>query len=117
MAASTQQVLEHHLQAFGTGDLDAILEDFADGAIIIAPDGVLRSREEWSGFFSALFAEFGKPGTSFSMDQQVVDGEIAFIRWSAETADNTYDLGTDTLLIRDGKIVAQTFAVKTTPKS
>ncbi len=117
MAASTQQVLDHHLQSFGTGDLDGILEDYTSGSIIIAPDGVHRSREEWSGFFSALFAEFAKPGMSFSMDQQVVDGEIAFIRWSAETADNTYELGTDTFLIRDGKIVTQTFAIKTTPKS
>ena len=64
MAASTQQVLDHHLQAFGTGDLDAILEDYADGSIIIGPDGVLRTRKEWSDFFSTLFAEFAKPGMS-----------------------------------------------------
>ena len=51
------------------------------------------------------------------MDQQVVDGEIAYIKWSAETADNSYELGTDTILVRDGKIVAQTFTTKTTPKS
>ena len=117
MAASTQQVLDHHLQAFGTGDLDAILEDFAEGSVIIAPDGVLRTRQERSDFFSAMFAEFGKPGMTFSMDQQVVEGDIAYIRWSAETADNTYDLGTDTFLVRDGKIVAQTYADKTSPKS
>jgi hypothetical protein len=64
-----------------------------------------------------MFAEFGKPGMSFSMDQQVVEGEIAYIRWSAETADNTYELGTDTFLVRDGKIVTQTFSEKTSPKS
>ena len=60
MAASTQQVLDHHLQAFGTGDLDATLEDYADGSIIIGPDGVRRTRKEWSHFFSTLFAEFAK---------------------------------------------------------
>ena len=117
MAASTQQVLDHHLQAFGAGDLNGILEDYTDGSIIITPDGVRRSRNEMSEFFSTLFAEFAKPGMSFNMDQQIVDGEIAFISWSAETADNVYELGTDTFLIRDGKIVTQTFAVKTTPKS
>lgn len=117
MAASTQEVLDHHLQAFGAGDLDGILEDFTDGSVIITPDGVRRSRQERSDFFSTLFAEFAKPGMSFSMDQQVVDGEIAYITWSAETADNTYELGTDTFLIRNGKIVTQTFAAKTTPKS
>ncbi len=117
MAASTQQVLDHHLQAARGGDLNGILEDYTDGSIVITPDGVRRSRNEMSEFFSTLFAEFAKPGMSFSMDQQVVDGEIAYIRWSAETADNVYELGTDTFLIRDGKIVTQTFATKTTPKS
>ena len=117
MAASTQAVLDHHLQAFGAGNLDGILEDYIDGSIIITPDGVRRNREEMSQFFSTLFAEFAKPGMSFHMDQQVVDGDIAYIRWSAETADNVYELGTDTFLIRDGKIVTQTFAAKTTPKS
>ncbi len=117
MVASTQEVLDHHLQAFGAGDLDGILEDFNDESVIIAPDGVRRSRQERLEFFSTLFAEFAKPGMSFSMNQQVVDGEIAYIRWSAETADNTYELGTDTFLIRNGKIVTQTFATKTTPKS
>ncbi len=105
------------MQAFGSGDLEAIMEDFADESIIIDASGVLRSKKEKSDFFAALFAEFGKPGTTFSMDQQVVDGEIAYIRWSAQTADNVYELGTDTFLIRDGKIVAQTCAAKTTPKS
>ncbi len=117
MAASTQEVLDHHLQTFGAGDLDGILEDYTDESTIITPDGVRRGRIEMSDFLSTLFAEFAKPGMSFSMDQQVVEGEIAYIRWSAETADNTYELGTDTFLIRDGKIVTQTFAAKTTPKS
>ncbi len=44
-------------------------------------------------------------------------GEVAYIVWSAETADNAYELGTDTFVVRDGKIVAQTFAAKATPKS
>jgi ketosteroid isomerase-like protein len=116
VAESTAEILGHHLQAFGAGDLDSILEDYTDGSIIITPDGVRRNREEMSEFFSTLFAEFAKPGMSFTMDQQVVDGEIAYIRWSAETADNVYELGTDTFLIRDGRIVTQTFAAKTTPK-
>ena len=116
VAKSTEDILDHHLQAFGAGDLSGLLEDYNDASIIITPEGVRRNREEMSEFFSTLFAEFAKPGMSFNMDQQVVDGEIAYIRWSAETADNVYELGTDTFLIRDGKIVTQTFAAKTTPK-
>jgi len=32
--------------------------------------------------------------------------------WTAETADNVYELGTDTFVVRDGKIVAQSFTGK-----
>ena len=60
--------------------------------------------------------EFGKPGASFSMQEQRIDGEYAYIRWSAETADNSYEAATDTFVVRDGKIIAQSFAAKITPK-
>lgn len=117
MAQSTEEVLNHHLQMFGAGDLAGTLEDYSSGSVIISPDGsVLRGLDQISGLFQAFFAEFAKPGASFSLNQQVVEGEIAYIAWSAETADNVYELGTDTFLIRDGKIVTQTVAVKANPK-
>ena len=47
----------------------------------------------------------------------IIEDETAFITWSAETADNVYDLGTDTFWIHDGKILVQTYAGKATPKS
>jgi hypothetical protein len=31
---------------------------------------------------------------------------VAFVLWSAETADNSYEAATDTFVVRDGKIVA-----------
>jgi len=63
-----------------------------------------------------MIAEFGKPGTVFSMKQQFFEGDYAYILWTAETADNMYEIGTDTFVVRDGKIVAQSFAGKITPK-
>ena len=67
-------------------------------------------------FFRLFFAEFAKPGASFSMRQQYVDGDYAYILWSAETADNSYEAATDTFVVRNGKIVAQSFAAKIIPK-
>jgi ketosteroid isomerase-like protein len=117
MARSTEEVLDHHLQSFGSGNLEGILEDFTPESVILsADDGVLRTRDQMAGFFQAMFDEFAKPGASFSLDKRIIDGDTAFIAWSAETADNVYDLGTDTLVVRDGKIVTQTFVVKKTPK-
>ena len=114
--ASTKDVLDHHLKCFGEGDLKGILSDYAPNAVLFTPDGPLRGVDAIRPLFQAMFAEFGKPGASFSMKQQSVEGDYAYILWIAETADNVYELGTDTFVVRDGKIVAQSFAGKITPK-
>ena len=44
------------------------------------------------------------------------EGDYAYILWAAETADNVYELATDTFVVRDGKIIAQSFVGKITPK-
>ena len=50
------------------------------------------------------------------MKQQFIDGDYAYILWTAETADNVYEVATDTFVVRDGKIVAQSFTGKVTPR-
>lgn len=115
--ATTEAVLGHHLQCFGAGDLDGILSDYAPDAVMCAPNGTLRGPQAMVGFFHAMFVEFAKPGASFNLQQQSIEGEVAFIVWTAETADNSYEVATDTFVVRNGKIVAQTFAGKITPKT
>jgi ketosteroid isomerase-like protein len=114
--ASTKEVLDNHLKCFGEGDLKGILSDYAPGAVLFTPDGPLRGADAMSPLFQALIAEFGKPGAVFSMKQQSVEGEYAYILWTAETADNVYEVGTDTFVVQDGKIVTQSFTGKITPK-
>jgi ketosteroid isomerase-like protein len=114
--ALTKDVLEHHLKCFGEGDLTGILSDYAPGAVLFTPDGPLRGANAIRPLFQAMIVEFGKPGAAFSMKQYSVAGDYAHILWTAETADNVYELGTDTFVVRDGKIVAQSFTGKITPK-
>ena len=84
--ATTQEVLNNHLKCFGEGDLEGILSDYAPGAILFTPDGSLTGREQIGSLFTAMLAEFAKPGATFSLRQQFVDGDYAFILWTAETA-------------------------------
>jgi len=114
--ASTKDVLDNHLKCFAEGDLKGLLSDYAPGAVLFIPDGPLRGAEAITPFFEALFLEFGKPGAVFSLKQQSVEGDYAYILWTAETADRVYEMGTDTFVVRDGKIVAQSFAGKITLK-
>jgi len=117
MAATTQQILDHHLKCFGEADLEGILEDYADSSLLFTQNGILRGPDDLRPLFRAFFADFAKPGLTFEMKQQNVEGETAYIVWSAETAANVYELGTDTFFIRDGKIVSQSFTAKVVPKS
>ena len=114
--SSTKEVLDNHLKCFGEGNLNGILSDYAPGAVLFTAARPLKGTDEIRPLFQGLIAEFGKPGAVFSMKQQFVEGDYAYILWTAETADNVYEVGTDTFVVRDGKIVAQSFTGKITPK-
>jgi len=114
--SSTKDVVDHHLKSFGEGDLKGILSDYASGAVLFTPEGPLRGIDAIRSLFQAMLAEFGKPGAAFSLKQQFVEGDYAYILWTAETADNVYELATDTFVVREGKIVIQSFAGRIVPK-
>jgi len=116
MAATTQEVLSHHVDAFGKGDLAGVMADYSPASRLFTPNGILKGPEAIRELFTTLFKEFAKPGASFEMLRRDVDGDTAYIVWKAETADNRYEMGTDTFVVKDGKIVTQTFAGKITPR-
>jgi len=113
----TKAVLDHHLTSFGAADVDEALADYTDESVMITPEGVVKGRDEirgvLEGFFSGLFA----PGTySFAMDTLHVVDDVAYIVWHASCADADITLGTDTFVVRDGKIAVQTYTPKIEPK-
>ena len=112
-SASTTAVLEHHLASVGQGNLDEIMADYTHDAVIYTPSGPVRGTAAIRAFFAAL-PEILPPGfwDNFAMVRQDVEGEVAYIVWASSPA---VPLGTDTFIIRDGKIVVQTFAAHMTP--
>ena len=115
--ATTRAVVNHHLERFAALDVPGVVADFAPNAVLIVPTGVLRGVPEITPLFQTLIAEFAQPGATFDLQQQVIEGEVAYIRWAAETPEHTYELGTDTFFVRHGKIAVQTFTFKATPKA
>jgi ketosteroid isomerase-like protein len=114
---STKDIVDNHLKAFAQRDLAGILSDYAPDAIFFTPQGTLVGSDAIRPLFQAMIAEFAKPNAIFRLKQQVVEGDYAYILWSADTADNVYELGTDTFIVREGKIAAQSFAAKISPKN
>jgi ketosteroid isomerase-like protein len=113
---STKSVIDNHLKCFGEGDLDGILSDYEPDAVLFTPEAPLRGRDEIRQLFQATLAEFAKPGATFSLEHLSIEGEAAYILWKAQTADNDYELGTDTFFVRAGRIAVQSFAGKITPR-
>jgi ketosteroid isomerase-like protein len=109
---TTKDVLDHHLQCFAERDLNGTLSDYAPAAVLFTPGGPLVGTDAIRPFFARLIAEFAEPGASFNLKHQSIEGDYAYIHWTAETADNVYELGTDTFVVRNGKIVVQSFAGK-----
>ncbi len=114
--SSTENVLGHHLEMFGENDLDGIMEDYADDAILILQDGVLRGTDEIREMYSELLPEFDDESVEFELHEQIVEDEYAYITWHAKTPENVYEFASDTFVVRDGKIAAQTLAADTTPR-
>jgi SnoaL-like domain len=113
---STKEVIERHLRSFHDGDIERILEDYSPDAILFTPERLLKGRHDIRTLFQTLLADFAKPGGSDTLRTAMFEGDYAYIVWSAETADHVYELATDTFVVRDGKIVVQSFAAKLSPK-
>jgi ketosteroid isomerase-like protein len=114
---TTEAVLEHHLTAFNEQNVSELLADYTDESVLISNMGTFHGLDEIESLAKSMFAEVSQPDVSFTIDEQVVEGDIAYIVWHAETPDNVYELATDTYVIRDGVIETQTFTAKVTPKN
>lgn len=105
---TTKEVFDRHQQAFDAGNLDAIIADYATDAILITSRGrVARGpdaiREAFVVFLSAVQGEGGETDVL----TEVVEGDIAYAAWKSDSI----AFATDTLIVRDGKIVAHTISV------
>lgn len=103
---TVHEILDHHLQAFAEG-VDAIASDYCDDSVILLPrkriQGLAPIRSFFADFLGSIEPEFWN---SFRIIHQSVDGEVAYLVWEARPF---VAMATDTLLIRDNKIVVQTF--------
>lgn len=103
---STAAILGHHLGAFSEG-IESIMQDYTDDSVLFTADGPLRGREQLRAFFAG-FLRTSPPELlrAMTLVRQDVHADFAYIIWKAEPF---IPLATDTFVIRDDKIVAQSF--------
>src|SRR2546429_6230169 len=99
----TEKALLRHWQAFGAGDVEAIMADYAEDAVLITPDGPVKGRAEIRSMFVKIFADmFPANSSSLVLTKQIVEGELAYILWSGSSSLYSAAFATDTFVIRDG---------------
>ena len=103
----TQEVLIHHLTAFGNNDLDEIMKDYTEESELVTPQGSVKGLVPIRKFFGDCF-NLIPIGSAFEMKQQVIIGSHAYLAWSSESVTAKIPFGTDTFLIEADKIKLHT---------
>ena len=118
--ASPSQVVEQHVEAMKTGDLTAIMSDYADDAVVIAPEGLVQDQTPATGpgVFSGaedakrVFATLTAPGNLDGikgMETRVEPkgDDVAFLYWTQFKGQPNEVSGRDVFVVRNSKIVFQ----------
>lgn len=99
----TQAVVAHHMEALLAGDMDAVMEDYTDESVfVINLGGAVTGRDAIRPFL-----EGAGQLADFTETMAVTHGSVHYVTWTAAGV----TLGTDTLVVHDGKIAVQTVTV------
>jgi ketosteroid isomerase-like protein len=117
---SPADVVEQHVKSMKSGDLDAIMSDYADDAVVIAPEGLVKDQipAKGPGVFSGaadarrVFATLTAPdnlGAIKGMETRVEPkgSDIAFLYWTQFKGQPNQVTGRDVFVVRNSKIVFQ----------
>ncbi|HJS90572.1 MAG TPA: nuclear transport factor 2 family protein [Steroidobacteraceae bacterium] len=110
LSSVTENVVRNHLRAFLDQEgLDAILEHYAHDAKFLSESRTYRGKSEIREFFEGFIATLPPHAIrQFLLRSLRCEDNVAYITWSAG---DELPLATDTFVVRDGKIVSQTFAM------
>ena len=106
MTRTPEEVFQHHAQALGAGDLDEIVADYTDNAVLITPAGVQRGKDGIRAAFTLLLADV--PNAAWDLKTQIYEDDVLFLEWAADAAATFVEDGIDTFVFRDGLIRVQT---------
>ena len=106
MTRTPEEVFAHHAQSLGAGDLDEIVADYADDAILITPAGTRRGKDGVRAGFAQMLADV--PDAAWNLKTQIYEDDVLLLEWAADAAATRVEDGLDTFIFRDGLIRVQT---------
>lgn len=104
---SPREVFEDHLRLAQQRDFEQdIARNFAPDCVALTGRGVFHGHEGLRRLARMLAEEL--PTGRWTYRVQLVEGNIAYLEWSADSGDAVVDDGADSFFIADGRVVAQT---------
>jgi hypothetical protein len=102
---TAEEVFAHHGQALGAENLEDIVSDYTDDAILIVQNQVYRGKEGARQVFTQLLQDV--PQAAWELGTVFAD-DILYLEWKARGTSRHVDDGIDTFVFRDGQIRVQT---------
>ena len=106
----TKQVLDHHWIAFQNNNLEATMEDYTEESVLITPNATYSGLDEIRKNFVTAFKMFPTDSSTLNLTKSVAVKDVGYILWQAKTPTFTLTYATDSFIIRNGKIIRQTYA-------
>ena len=112
MARTPEEVFAHHGQSLGAEDLEEIIADYADDAILVVQRKVYRGKDGAREVFTQLLSDV--PQAEWELDQTFAD-DVLYLEWKATGGGRKVDNGVDTFIFKDGMIRVQTVVYTVQP--
>ena len=100
-----EEVFAHHGQSLGAEDLEEIVADYADDAILVVHKEVFRGKDGARKVFTQLLKDV--PHAQWELDRTFAD-DVLYLEWKATGGGHTVQDGVDTFVFADGQIRVQT---------
>jgi hypothetical protein len=102
-----REVFDDHLRLAQQRAFDEdMIRNFAPDCVVLTGRGTFRGHEGLRKLAQMLDDEL--PTGEWTYRVRLVEGDVAYLEWSADSGDALVDDGADSFVIVDGRIVAQT---------
>jgi hypothetical protein len=113
MATRTpEEVFAHHGQALGSENLEDIIADYADDAVLVVQKQVYRGKDGARQVFTQLLSDV--PQADWQLETVFAD-DVLYLGWKATGGGRKVEDGVDTFIFSDGMIRVQTVVYTVQP--
>ena len=107
-----EEIFAHHGKSLGAEDLEEIVADYSDDAILIVQKQVYRGKDGARQVFTQLLSDV--PQATWELATVFAD-DVLYLEWKATGGGRKVEDGIDTFIFQDGMIRVQTVVYTVQP--